>query len=116
MPGGERGCSFPGGLVEQRVHGRVQKRFEEETIWAVACNHTASFHKRRAVPHLRLAGKTALARLLGRPKLPATVGSYLDLYIPFFNELAEYCETNDSRMLDKALFSYGALDERTFSN
>jgi hypothetical protein len=60
--------------------------------------------------------KTALARLLGRPKLPGTVSSYLDSYVPLFKELADRCETNDFRMLDKALFSYGALDERTFSN
>jgi hypothetical protein len=60
--------------------------------------------------------KTALARLLGRPKLSDTVRSYLDSYIPLFKELADHCETNDFRMLDKALFSYGALDERTFSN
>jgi hypothetical protein len=60
--------------------------------------------------------KTALARLLGRPKLSDTVRSYLDSYIPLFKELADHCETNDFRMLDKALFSYGALDERAFSN
>ena len=35
---------------------------------------------------------------------------------PLFKELADHCETNDFRMLDKALFSYGALDERTFSD
>ena len=52
--------------------------------------------------------KSALARLLGRPKLPDTVRSYLDSYIPLFKELADHCETNDFRMLDKALFSYGA--------
>ena len=60
--------------------------------------------------------KTAFARLLGRPKLPGTVSSYLDSYVPLFKELADHCETNDFRMLDKALFSYGALDERTSSN
>ena len=60
--------------------------------------------------------KTAFARLLGRPKLPDTVSSYLDSYVPLLKELADHCETNDFRMLDKALFSYGALDKRTFSN
>ena len=60
--------------------------------------------------------KTALARLLARPKLQDTVRSYLDSYIPLFKELADRCETNDFRMLDKALFSYGALDEVAFSN
>jgi hypothetical protein len=60
--------------------------------------------------------KTAFARLLGRPKLQGTVNSYLDLYVPLFREPADRCQTNDFRMLDKALFSYGALDERTFSN
>jgi len=58
--------------------------------------------------------KAAMARLLGQPKLPDTVASYLDSYLPLFNELAEQCETLDLRMLDKALFSYGALDKRTF--
>ena len=60
--------------------------------------------------------KTALARLLGRPKLRGTVRAYLDSYVPLFKDLANQCETNDFRMLDKALFSYGALDERAFSN
>jgi hypothetical protein len=60
--------------------------------------------------------KTAIARLLDRPKLPDTVSSYLDSYLPLFKELADRCETDDFRMLDKALFSYGALAERTFSN
>ena len=60
--------------------------------------------------------KTALARLLGQPKLAGTVSSYLETYVPLFKELADLCEPNDFRMLDKALFSYGALDERTFSN
>jgi hypothetical protein len=50
--------------------------------------------------------KTAIARLLDRPKLPGTVSSYLGSYLPLFKELAERCETSDFRMLDKALFSY----------
>jgi len=57
-----------------------------------------------------------LARLLGQPKLAGTVSSYLERYIPLFKELADLCGPNDFRMLDKALFTYGALDERTFSN
>jgi hypothetical protein len=60
--------------------------------------------------------RTAIARLLRRPKLPNTVSSYLASYIPLFTELADHCETSDLRMLDKALFSYGAWDERSFSN
>ena len=60
--------------------------------------------------------KTAIARLLARPELAGTIGSYLDSYIPLFKELAERCETDNFRMLAKALFSYGALAESTFSN
>jgi hypothetical protein len=60
--------------------------------------------------------KTALARLLGRPKLSGTVSSYMDSYIPLFRELAARCGTEDFRTLDKALFSYGALDEGAFSD
>ncbi len=60
--------------------------------------------------------KTAIARLLDHPELPGTVSSYLDSYLPLFKELADRCETDDFRTLDKALFSYGALEERTFSN
>jgi hypothetical protein len=60
--------------------------------------------------------KTAIARLLGQPELPGTVRAYLDSYRPLFGELAERCETPDVRMLDQALFSYGALEERSFSN
>src|ERR1700682_1891342 len=60
--------------------------------------------------------RTAIARLLDHPELPGTISSYLDSYLPLFKELAGRCETDDLRMLDKALFSYGALEERTFSN
>jgi hypothetical protein len=60
--------------------------------------------------------KAAIARLLDHPELPGTVSSYLDSYIPVFKELAYCCETEDYRMLDKALFSYGALEKRAFSN
>jgi hypothetical protein len=59
--------------------------------------------------------KTAVARLLKHPKLPGTVSSYLDSYVPLFKELAQCCATLDFRMLDKALFSYGAFAEGTFS-
>ena len=60
--------------------------------------------------------KTAIARLLDRPELSGTASSYLESYIPLFKKLADHCETDDFRMLDKALFSYGALEERKFSN
>ena len=60
--------------------------------------------------------KTAIARLLGQPELAGTVSSYLDSYLPLFQELAKHCATLDLRKLDKALFSYGALEERAFSN
>jgi len=60
--------------------------------------------------------KTAIARLLNHPELPGTISSYLNSYLPLFKELADRCETDDFRMLDKAVFSYGALEERTFSN
>jgi hypothetical protein len=59
--------------------------------------------------------KTAIARLLARPELPGTVDSYLRSYLPLFKELGDCCETADFRMLDKALFSYGALEKRKFS-
>jgi hypothetical protein len=59
--------------------------------------------------------RTAIARLLDQPELPGTVSSYLRSYLPLFKDLAERCETGDFRMLDKALFSYGALDKRSFS-
>jgi hypothetical protein len=58
--------------------------------------------------------KTAIARLLNHPELPGNVSSYLDSYVPLFKELAECCATLDFRMLDKALFSYGAFEETTF--
>jgi hypothetical protein len=59
--------------------------------------------------------KKAISRLLDHPELPGTVSSYLDSYLPLFKEVADRCETDDFRMLDKALFSYGALKERAFS-
>jgi hypothetical protein len=61
--------------------------------------------------------KTAIARLLGRPELSGNVSSYLESYVPLFMELADCCgTTGDLRKLDKALFSYGALEEGLFSN
>jgi hypothetical protein len=59
--------------------------------------------------------RTALSRLLGQPSLTGTISSYLDSYMPLFKELADACGTNEFRMVDKALFSYGALDKSAFS-
>jgi hypothetical protein len=59
--------------------------------------------------------KKAISRLLDQPELPGTVRSYLDSYLPLFKELADRCEAEDFRSLDKALFSYGALEERRFA-
>lgn len=59
--------------------------------------------------------RTAIARLLKRPKFPDTVRSYLDSFVPLIKDLAKHCETSDFRMLDKALFGYGAFDEHKFS-
>jgi hypothetical protein len=63
--------------------------------------------------------RTAVARLLNSQELPGTVSSYLHSFLPLFKELAACCGCNtvdDLRKLDKALFSYGALESRTFSN
>jgi hypothetical protein len=57
--------------------------------------------------------RTAI-RLLDQPEPPDTVSSYLDSYLPLFTELARSCETDNFRMLDKALFSYGALEDVEF--
>jgi hypothetical protein len=63
--------------------------------------------------------RTAVARLLNSQQLPATVSSYLKSVLPLFKELADCCgcdTLDDLRILDKALFSYGALESRIFSN
>jgi hypothetical protein len=58
--------------------------------------------------------RTAIARLLHQPALPDEVSAYAERFLPIFSELANSCKTDDLRMLDKALFAYGALDERTY--
>jgi hypothetical protein len=61
--------------------------------------------------------RAAIARLLDRPQLADTTASYLTKFLPVFNELAESCDcktTEELRMLDKALFAYGALDKSIF--
>jgi hypothetical protein len=63
--------------------------------------------------------KTAVARLLNSQGLPGTVSTYLHSFLPIFKELADCCGCDtmyDLRMLDKALFSYGALEANIFSN
>ena len=59
--------------------------------------------------------KTAIARLLDQAE-PADAVSIHGFISPLFRELAGRCETDDFRMLDKALFSYGALERVEFSN
>jgi len=61
--------------------------------------------------------RKAFARLSGGPTPPNTVAWYLDSYCTFFSELASICgcEVDTSRKLDKALFSYGAVETLTFS-
>ncbi len=58
--------------------------------------------------------RTAIARLLQQLALPDEVSAYMEQMLPIFNDLAESCKAEDRRMLDKARFAYGALDERTF--
>jgi len=50
--------------------------------------------------------RKAMARLLSS-HVPKTVRWYLDSYCPLFSEIAAVCATKDSRVVDKALFSYG---------
>jgi hypothetical protein len=47
-----------------------------------------------------------MTRLLNSP-VPNTVGWYLDSYCPLFSEIAALCGTEDLRVVDMALFSYG---------
>lgn len=51
--------------------------------------------------------RKAMTRLLNSP-VPNTVRWYLDSYCPLFLEVASICGTKDLRMVDTALFSYGA--------
>ncbi len=55
-----------------------------------------------------------MSRLLGLRELENTVPAYLDVYLPLFEELAERCCTKDVRQVDKALFSFGALERGAF--
>ena len=50
--------------------------------------------------------RRAMTLLLNFP-VPYTVRWYLDSYCPLFSEIAALCGTEDLRMVDKALFSYG---------
>jgi hypothetical protein len=62
--------------------------------------------------------REAISRLHGRPQLWDTASVYMTKFLPIFNELADCCgckTTDDFRMLDKALFAYGATDKRMFS-
>jgi hypothetical protein len=58
--------------------------------------------------------KTAVARLFCEPELPGTVEAYVERLLPAIEELAVRCETKDRRKVDKALFAFGSLDERSF--
>jgi hypothetical protein len=60
--------------------------------------------------------RSAVSRLLGIPVPPDTITYYLKTYCPLFLEIAALCETADLRKLDKALFSYGALDKSAFAD
>jgi hypothetical protein len=50
--------------------------------------------------------RRAMTRLLSSP-VQNTVRWYLDSYCPLFSEIAAHCGTEDLRMVDMALFSYG---------
>ena len=76
-------------LIHEICHAVTTRIVEDDELWAVPRHHAAPFRQRRALSHLRLAGEDG--------------------------DLAGICETVDLRMVDKALFSYGALDGGTFS-
>lgn len=50
--------------------------------------------------------RRAMARLLNS-RVPNTVRWYLDSCCPLFSEIAALCDTEDLRIVDMALFSYG---------
>ncbi len=50
--------------------------------------------------------RRAMTRLLSSP-VPNSVRWYLDSYCPLFSEVATLCGTEDLRIVDMALFSYG---------
>ena len=58
--------------------------------------------------------KTGLARLCGGRELEDDVSTYLTSCVPLVRQLARQCGTDDIRLIDKALFSYGAMDKRAF--
>lgn len=60
--------------------------------------------------------RTAIARLSGTHEMEYTVEAYCESCMPAIEALATLCGTEDIRSLDKALFSYGALDRRVFKN
>jgi len=58
--------------------------------------------------------RVAIARLTNEPEMDYTLGAYLDGCIPKCRELASLCHARNIREVDKALFSYGALNPATF--
>lgn len=56
--------------------------------------------------------RRAMTRLLGSP-VSNSVRWYLDSYCPLFSEVAAVCGTEDLRMVDMALFSYGGRIPRS---
>jgi hypothetical protein len=59
--------------------------------------------------------RTAMARLLDPLAPQDTVCWYLDSYCPLFSEVAVLCGADEMRIVDKALFSYGASEDLTSS-
>lgn len=56
--------------------------------------------------------RAAMARLRGGATAEDSIDAYLNICLPFIDELRTRCVTEDVRMLDKALFCYGAIDDR----
>ncbi len=59
--------------------------------------------------------RTAIARLRSTREMEYSLDAYLAECIPAFRELDQLCKPRTLRELDKALFSYGALDRDIFT-
>jgi hypothetical protein len=64
------------------------------------------FSSRGQFPIFDSRVRTAVTRLRGKP-IPNTVEGYLKSYCPLFSHIAVQCGTQDFRLVDRALFSFG---------
>jgi hypothetical protein len=106
-PAEEDTAEFLASWTERKIHYRYGAKRQTKRFGLSRATTLLHFLSGGRFPIFDSRVQAAIRRLAGIP-VSDTVSWYLDRYRPLFDEVMRTCGTNDGRIVDQALFSYGA--------